>query len=241
MDSIIINRPKKQDNNTYCANIYNKEPKNLLKIDLQDACIVSIKHTSEEGTYLFIRCKHMSDIFYDVNESIINTVNSNCEKWFNHAIDPNIIEEYYSNTLVYDKQHQILVRLKCISIPDNTNDFLNKKSNIKLILKNLRFFKQKYVLEWIIEDISISATDIETYESDNEGDLPEPDHEALEQLRSEYVTNCTNTIESILKDKDALEKRLQMLQDVHTKLHKETDQKKVIALYDSVEKILDHN
>lgn len=211
MDTIVISKPKKNENSTYVANVYKNGQKEKLSLDISYAVPLYMKEMSE-GSYVFIKCVTSNNLFYDLNEAVIENVKMNCGKWFNHSIEPSLIEEYYSNTLVYDKKHGIILRLKCATPESGERimQYAQKLCDISLHVTSLRFFKQKYILEWYFNDITVTKTehvdnDISELEDDdcNEDELevPMPSHEELVQMKTEYLDVCKAT-------KKALEQRI---------------------------------
>lgn len=256
MDTIVISKPRKNDNSTYVANVYMNAQKEKVVIDLSCAVPLYTKDMSE-GTYIFIKCMVSNNIFYDLNEAVIENVKVNCGRWFSHSIEPFLIEEYYSNTLVYDKKHGIIIRLKCAT-PDAAERIMQyekKLCDISLHLTSLRFFKQKFILEWYVNDIGLTKTkhidgnDIEDdnyVENEDELELPMPSDEEITQIRNEYIGLCENykteLRQKISDTSDLLSTLQQQLADVCSNITDLNDAKVghkcIFTLCEKIDKVL---
>ena len=147
--NMIINKPKKSDQNSYTCVISTKQKKTF-SILLNKCNLVSLK-----DQYLYLKTSNSDlDTFFDINATIIDIVKENCGEWFNNNMNMDLVEEYFINTLVYDKNQGDLIKIKLISDCKEVLD-VNINYSLKLSLKHLRFYKQKFVIEFNIKDVEV--------------------------------------------------------------------------------------
>ena len=187
VNTLHIERPKKSEANTFVCPIKN------FSIDLTGAQLVGTK-----APYVFLKHKAMHNYMYDLNNKIIQIVKENCGVWFNTNMNPELIEDYYTNTLIYDKNHGDLIKLKLVK--DLPAEVLNQTLSLQLTATNLRFFKQKFVLECDVTDFSVMQTcDIIDFSSDDEyfeEDPLIPDSE-LAAMKTEVLDNLSQIISRV--------------------------------------------
>jgi hypothetical protein len=223
MQSLLIGKPRKHDKSTYSSNVYWETKNKFLTFEISNAVMCGFKRSGED-VYLFIKSKPHNNAFADLNSTVIDIVKANCEKWFSQALSPDLIEDYYSDTLVYDKRFGNLIRLKCLSA--NADDLIDGqvKCNVKVTLKSLRFFKQKFVLEWDLDEIEIQEQEVIAnveYDDSEDEEIPMPDDEDMVEIRKDVKARCVTRIKdlevhlsSLLKQKEELELLVESLDTV---------------------------
>lgn len=214
----MISKPRKSENNTYTCNISCSKKKTPFVVTLENATIVNKKLINGQ-TFLFIKNKDMYNFFYDLNNKIIEIVKARCGEWFNNRMNTELIEDYYVNTLVYDKSYGDLIKIKC----SGDEGVLEKvKCNIELCIDHLRFFKQKFVLECTV----VSFETVEPFIDDDGGQLeffeddevPMPAQDEIECIREEYLSKIEEVIASIRQQIDMLEDRSKGVEDARKQL-----------------------
>ena len=117
--NVEFSKPKKIDGNTYICQLF--QSKQPLKILFEKSTIISstnltnistLKHNNEYT--LILKNKSMYDFIFDLNTHIVDTVKKNYQTWFVSNMNPDFIDDYYSNPLFYNKVHGDLIKLKCI-------------------------------------------------------------------------------------------------------------------------------
>ena len=222
---LLIAKPKKVDN-TFVCNI--KQP---FLLSLNGSQVVHIKENSDNSQFIFLKNKSMYSYMYDLNVSIIDTVKQNCGTWFNTNMNPDLIDDYYTTTIVYDKTHGDLIKLKVTGNTLFPKEVINTKLNISLIANNIRFYKQKFVLETVIDkyetgcdiiDFSDAESDVELVSDEDE---PYPSEAEIEEMRNDIISKCQVEI-------DKLQQQLNYYSTVKQNIcdAKESDQ--VIQIYD---------
>ena len=225
-DHIKIVKPKKCiDNGTYEGKIYiqnNTGKKKDIVLQIQNINIIS-KKVSQKDLYICLRYKNSADKkskrelidkICDINSKVLQYVKDNCASWFRNTITDDLIEDYYSNIISYDKTLGQIYKFKLINPSDSIDDsILNKLVNIKIKLRNIRFFKQKFVLEWIVEEIEI-LQDTETFDtcdddalSDNE-DIPYPLQEDICNLKKEYTCKLMEHIKRLDRERSEFQEAI---------------------------------
>lgn len=225
ISQLLIAKPKKVDN-TFVCNI--KQP---FLINLSASQLVHIKENSDNSQFIFLKNKSMYSYMYDLNASIIDTVKENCGSWFNTNMNPELIDDYYTTTIVYDKTHGDLIKLKVTGNTLFPKEAINSKLNISLIANNLRFYKQKFVLETVIDkyetgcdiiDFSDAESDVELVSDEDE---PYPSGAEIEEMRNDVISKCQTEIDRLQEQLNYFLTFKQNISDA-----KESDQ--VIQIYD---------
>lgn len=225
ISQLLIAKPKKVDN-TFVCNI--KQP---FLISLNASQFVHIKDNSDGSQFIFLKNKSMYSYMYDLNASIIDTVKQNCGTWFNTNMNPELIDDYYTTTIVYDKTHGDLIKLKVTGNTMFPKDVINTKLNISLIANNIRFYKQKFVLETVIDkyetgcdiiDFSDADSDIELISDEDE---PYPSAAEIDEMRNDVIQKCQTEIDKLQEKLDYYLTLRQNITDA-----KESDE--IIQIYD---------
>lgn len=255
MQSLLIGKPRKHDKSTYSSNIYWESKNKFLTFDLKNVRLCSLKR-SDDDVYLFIKSKQHNNVFADLNATVIDIVKANCAKWFSQALSPDLIEDYYSNTLVYDKKLGNLIRIKCMSV--NVDDITDTplSCDIKVTLKTLRFFKQKFVLEWDLDElemlegpskglqgtlVGIDDSDGEEDDGDEEEEIPMPDDEDIGDIRRHMVERCVGRLEEVTELLERLNKEHKDLTEAMNRVKSEEDYNEFIkACHEAEELFLNH-
>lgn len=198
VENIIVQKPKKSFGNSYTCPIYYQSRKNAYTLLLSRAKVVKVSRLSNlDDLYLFLRIPQVYNYFFDINHKIVEIVKNCSGEWFNNNMNPELIEDYYTSTLVYDKNYGDVLKLKVVGGDYQTLEKLNQKDtdyDITITLTNLRFFKQKFVLETRVDNHAVH-TGFSFIDSDGEdGDLDEPEslsdvvaspsHEEVQEIRS---------------------------------------------------------
>jgi hypothetical protein len=228
LSKLVINKPKKS-NGTYVC--YIDQP---FKLVLNNAQLIYLKTNTDDSQFIFLKNKQLYDYLCDLNDSIITIVKQNCGNWFNTNMSPDVIDDYYTNTLVYDKTHGDLIKLKITGEDKISKDLLNQKLNITLTANNLRFYKQKFVLETLLDSHEITC-DIIDFPSDEENedvlseDEPYPSASELEEMRNDIIKHSNTELDLINTEISKLQEKKLTLENY--KDLKDPDD--IIKLYNS--------
>jgi len=180
----MISKPKKSDGGTYTCQMKDT----MLK--LPGSVVVGLKQLTPDEFVLYIKNKKMYNDIYDINQNIIDTVKNNCTTWFNSNMNTDLIEDYFSNTLIYDKKHGDVIKLKFV---DSASEdvVLDQKADIVIECKQLRFYKQKFVLECELKSFETHDFAIDSDDgidiTDEEEDIPCPNEEELTAIKKDYL------------------------------------------------------
>lgn len=207
---MIICKPRRSDNNTYVCPIWNEKIRKPFTIELNKSIIIEKK--KQNGQYfLYIKNNSICDLFYDLNVKIIDIVKENCTEWFNNNMNVELIDDYYTNTLIYDKKHGDLIKLKCVNEQDNTLESL--KCNLVITLEQLRFYKQKFVLECNIDSFDTICEFTDETDMIQEDEIPLPTDEEIEMIKSEYNEKLTKRIMELKTNLESTEIMLKTLNE----------------------------
>lgn len=196
-----ILKPKRSSNGTYESLIYKNNKKDIITLKIHKAFIIDIKQTNDHDYYLTLKQKSIAKDICIINEKIISYVKDNCGSWFKNNLSDDLIEDYFTSNIMYDKERGQLIRFKC------TNDIsilsTNTYVDITLYIKLIRFYKQKFVVEWEVHEIEVDdksdklliQSDIEDPDdSDDIDDIPYPDDEELNKSMTETKTRYINLL-----------------------------------------------
>jgi hypothetical protein len=230
-------KPKK-DGTTYFAQLMTNKKKEI-KYKLETAVILP----SPSATTLVMKHKPMCLYMADLNEHIISLVKDNCLAWFNNNMAIDLIEDYFVSPLKFHKQHGNVIKLKVQGTGLDTYD-PEKKYNMVLVLKGLRFLKQKFSLEWEIReherclpnDLEFDLLDSDSMASDDE-ELPEPVPDDVDAIKQDIVTHLS-TLQVNVQDK--IQRLGQILAEV-TQLLEESQNAENLETFTKIQDILETN
>lgn len=208
-------------------------------ISFNNVSIISIKDTSNT---LIIKSKDKETTKFmdDFNKMILKIVIENSPSWFNTNMDTDLIEEYYISTLQYDKQRGETIRLKIKNI-DDIEEAKEMQGNVSIIvlLKHLKFFKQKFYPEFQVEVIetldnvenenSLEMYSDEEYYADEE-ELPVPSYEEIMLMKEECMKTLRNHCNGLTEKLCEIEKEYNASFEKLTKLGNSEKLKDIIEL-----------
>lgn len=223
-----ITKPKRTENGTYEGSIFNVEngKKKPISIRLEKALIVA-KYGKENGEgdlshYLVVKHKHGLKEVYDINEQVIHNVKENCATWFRNPLSNDLIEDYFTNNIIYDKKFGQVIKFKCMS--DVEGLVSNMTVNIKITLKLIRFFKQKFDIEWDIEDAEVIEEkasfllldDASDNTSDEDEDPCPCSSEEVDAIRNQHIKDAMERLSILRDEQENIEKLLKQLENVNS-------------------------
>jgi hypothetical protein len=247
VNHIDFSQPKKIDGNTYVCQLYrldktdkadktdktdktdkadNIKSKKTIKISFNDSKVISLKKNTSDYVLTF-KNRGMNNFMDDLNSYIIENVKKNYQTWFVSNMNPELIDDYYSTTLAYNKEHGDIIKLRCINLSDTDTETLEsaiekkQKANISIIFKNLRFYKQKFVLECIIDECEIHDNKYDLIEDNiddevlDENEFPEPDPEEIRTIKNNYISKLKiihDTLENEIANLD--QKKMEVLDNI---------------------------
>jgi len=231
-------KPKK-DGSTYFAQLLHK--KKEVKFTLDNAHVLP-----QTSSSLSVKHKRMCVYMADLSDHIVSLVKENCEAWFNNNMDIELIEDYYVNPVRFHKAHGNLLKLK---VSQGSIEFPEAgvvRANIVVVLKGLRFLKQKFSLEWEVREWSpCAANDIEfdlddlssTASEDDEEDLPEPIPDDFDAIKHDLIAHLSG-----LHDK--LSQKIKTLSETADEVKKylaEVENAESLATFSRIQDIMDSN
>jgi hypothetical protein len=231
MDSIIeqvrCTKPKRSDN-TYVCQVHVGDSKTKLQISFNNSKIIQVKHAFQPGDFtIYMKNRKMHDFLYDLNNYIIDYTRRNCSDWFGNSMNPELLEDYFSNPLVYMKNYGDVIKLKCINSP-NINEFIDKTCDLSISICNIRFYKQKFMYECKVDSVLVSHPDITSIgnlsdDFDDDEDLPEPTADELDTLRQEYTQILIEKQKNLQNEMIKLEENINNVSNSLTVLDKYLD------------------
>lgn len=194
-----ITKPKKRENGTYAANIYIQGTKQRYVFDAPGSVIMEIKDISEAEKYFLIKNRKCNAIMCDLNAAVLTQVTENCEAWFRNSLNPSLIDDYFTNTVIYDRQHGDVLRLKVIDMEEEGVP-VHRPVNLKFALVAIRFYRQKFVLEWTLEAMEEGGNGVLFQPDADEGDedaveVAAPTQEEIRDIQKNYVAELKRRLE----------------------------------------------
>jgi len=228
LSAIQISKPKRTDDSLFGKMTYNNQQLNIHFHNLHVLKHKKVKHLTKYYTVLFLKvpkfvCKKMIDF----DNHCIDQVQTNISGWFAKALDENVIEEYYTTSVLLNKENAYVLKLKL----QGADDILEcGQHDIVVSLKGLRFYKQRFIPEWeLIAAQPIENDFLNSIDSDEdnwedemlEQDIvPEPDaeqvqiiFEALHQKISSQANMLEQTISQLQSKLDAVTKICNKMDD----------------------------
>jgi hypothetical protein len=234
IDNIIIRKPKKADNNTYVCQILDSN-KESFRLKLDNMVVIQIKKYNDQF-FLYMKNKSVYNKFYDINTRIIDVVKEHCGEWFNNNMNIDYIDDYYTNTLIYDKKYGDLIK---ILITDKTNIIENVKSNMVIKLQQLRFFKQKFILECSIESFEVMESNIidndDNDEFFEEDEVPLPSFEEINIIKNDSINKLNYKISNIKSLIENNNKDLNKLENYLNELNNSINLESILKVCDNLE------
>jgi hypothetical protein len=225
-----IEKPKKNANGTYDGMIYKNSKKEHVQLSISNAKVVKTRlHNSD--WYLYIQHPSIAKQVSSINSEVIQIVKENCGSWFKSSLSDELIEDYFTSNIIYDKEMGQVIRFKCLN--DISDLEQNVYVNVEMTLKKIRFFKQKFVIEWDIEEIEVmdQCAIIDLNEIEELEDIPVPLVEEIEALKTTYKTHMEKKISGVKCELSMLEKLVEKIGSV-------TTINDMITLQDELDKIL---
>ena len=231
-------KPKK-DGTTYFAQLMTTKKKEI-KYKLENAiCLPS----SNASNTIILKHKPMCVYMADLSDHIIGLVKDNCAAWFNNNMDIDLIEDYYVTPLKFHKQHGNIIKLK-VQGSNMVNNDQEMKYNMTLVLKGLRFLKQKFSLEWEVRecerslpnDLEFDLLDSESITSEEE-ELPEPIPDDIDVMKQDIISRFTTVQGKVQSKMNDLGK---ILDDISNYLE-ETRCAESLATFTKMQDILETN
>lgn len=237
-----ITKPKKRENGTYAGSIFIQE-KERYRLNAPNSVIVGEKIISEAEKYIFIKNRKINNAICDLNKAVIDIVKENCYSWFKNNINAELVDEYYTNTIVYDKKYGDLIRLKVVDLEHEVP--LNQPVHLQLDLVNIRFYKQKFVIEWVLQEVRTSTLDVrslfdvEESDSDTEEDIALPLSEDMVAICEEYKSILEEKKIKLMSEKESLEQKLRLLEDLEDGLCNVTSEESFFQVCEKLDKFLE--
>lgn len=241
MYTIRIVKPKKQEDGTYEGTIYIDNKKKFV-LQLQNAYVINTKTVNDSEHYMFVKDKKRLDDVYELNTQIIEYVKQHCSSWFKINLDENLIEDYFCSNILYKKKIGEFLKFKCVNelseIPERIH------ANITMTLQQIRFYKQKFVLEWAVDEVEI-LNDSDIVEQDachaTEEDIPCPSEEDIVYMKDTYMQDAKRKVERIQAEIKSLTDKKAVLEQKVEKLESEGifDYQQLSKLFDDLDILLE--
>lgn len=212
MSTIKIQKPRKNANGTYEGLIFKNAKKDPVTLEIKAATVIDIKKTGPSEFYMVLKTpsKDAARQISIISANTISCVKENCALWFKNSLSDDLIEDYFTPNVMFDADRGQVIRIKC------TNDISmlpqDACTNLLLSLKKIRFYKQKFVIEWEVEEAEIidpvpstaGIEDLESCKDSEEGEDPEPGAEELAALKDQYMSAVESRLDSLKREQSEL-------------------------------------
>ncbi len=182
MSSFVLLKPKK-DVGSYIGLIKNKdESEPSLKIS---GYCIGIQE-EKRSTILYMKSSLLVDFLNTTKNEFCTIVKDNSKDWFGKQMDDELLNEYFLDNVVYDKKYGQVIRILLNSTNTEDLGIKHKYFEATLILKQIRFYKQKFQIEFNIENINTLSED-DHYDEFDEDDVAMPPIDVVHDIKKEYL------------------------------------------------------
>lgn len=200
--SININKPRKQQESLFGKVFYQEsEPLYVYFYNIQFLKQKSVRH--HEGSYQIFYIKGSSSQtqkLAELDEFCKEHVKENAARWFSKGLDENIIDEYYTSSLNLSPKDGLVMKLK---VTGSLETFDDKRYDLLLRMKGLRFYKQRFVSEWELSAAKQVQDNFLDTLIDDDVDNTFEEAEEVEVLGEDMHAICNELLHKI---KDKLER-----------------------------------
>ena len=240
-----ISKPKRQENGTYQATIAQDDKKSPIVLHIKQAYIFAIKEmkrdskNEDEPSYA-LQFKHHSiiDRLYDINQNVLDIVKAQCSSWFKTSLTDDMIDDYFVNNIMYDSKKGKYIKIKCVN--DISEVPVNVMVNLQISLQYIRFYKQQFVLEWVIDEVEIiDGTTSTEHEDEVDDDIPGPTEDDIHDIKARIRKSSQCVLDMIHQKTVALQKYKDSISNRLAEIHASQDIHRVVALCDEIESIQD--
>lgn len=205
-----VRDPKRDDDVYICRIGYSGSKHVRIKIDW--AKIVDIK----ESIIVYVALgKDWLHTILDIEEVLLQKTKERAQEWFNARMTPDIIEDFFTSSIVVHKKYGHVLKLTCKNDSLQPNLKPRIPCSMVLTLSGLKFYKKKFNLMWSIESyeplrMSAAEEEHEATETEEEGLDEEdrlflgPDAIDLEAIWKDLVTRAQNHIDHLTRHRDQL-------------------------------------
>jgi len=243
-DNIIISKPRKIENTYICPIFYNQKKENL-QITFTNMVIIDIKPLKNRNEFvLYCKNKNYNNFLFDLSTFIINQVKEKSVIWFknDHLID--LIDDYYTSPLLYDKNHGDIIKFKCIGDENYIKDYIGKKTDIDIQFTQLKFYKQKFLLEAEVIKLQEAINNydiIEDHDDEDDNDefeeSPEPDLEDINYIKKEHIDISDKYLNELKTMLSEIESKIKDLENIKIKLLNTNNIENIIPICDDLTKL----
>jgi hypothetical protein len=239
LDKLNVLKPRKTDDSLFGKITYDDGQLNMHIHNSQVIKHKKVKHLSKCYTVLFLKVpKNICKKIVDFDSVCIEQVKTNLGGWFTKALDENVIEEYYTSSIIVSKNDGFILKLKL----QGDDDILdNARYDIIIALKGLRFYKQRFIPEWEIVNIKPVEDDfLNSLESDDDPwqeeliedeVIPEPTNEELQIISDTLIEKIHKYLRQYSSDINSLQEKTSLLETLLTKL---TENKHDVSVLDEI-------
>lgn len=235
VDDIIISKPKKSDNSLLCSIYYNSK-KEKPTITMKNMFVIGTKPLSHRNEFfIYIKNHNYNNFIFDLNKYLINIIRDKSTSWFNSNLNADLIEDLYTNTIIYDKHYGDIIRLKCVGEQEHIlEEIKNKHIDINITFNHIRFYKQKFVLECEINTFEISEDIFINYYDEEQ---PSPTYEDIKQIKKEHFKIIDIVLDNLKENLHILEHKILITETLKSELFKTTDIENITKLCNELEKL----
>ena len=207
--NIIISKPKKNET-TYICPIFYKSINQELKFTIDKTMIVSIKplQTRNENMITF-KSNVAINFFIDLNFHILDTVKQKTKTWFKNNLSIDLVEDYFINLIVFDKKYGDVIKIKIIGDDEQLKAYLLQNVTLTLTALNIRFYKQKFIVEFKVDNVALAKSLVAfkevPEENLSEDDEPFPPCDIILNMKDEYLEKIKSKMAKFARFEKELE------------------------------------
>lgn len=218
-----VRDPKRDEDVYVCRICYNGSKNVHIKLDL--VRIMDIKESSI--VYVAVGKEWLHTIL-DIEDVLLQKTKEHAHEWFNTRMTPDIIEDFFTSSIVVHKKYGHVLKLCCKNESIQASFKPRALCNLVLTLSGLKFYKKKFNLIWSIdtyEPIAMDAKEAEDTENMDPADILDeedrlflgPDACDLETIWKDLAERAQNQLHLLTERRDSLTRQLE---SVHQSLEK---------------------
>lgn len=209
LDKLHVGKARKK-NGYYTCPIQSTNKRDPFIISIDAAQLLDVK---ESSSTLLLKCKDMLHYMNELSTLIVSVVELNHESWFSSSIDDAYIEEMFVAPIFYDPKHGAIFRIRIKNLEDfSLTSLVGNKVQLVIELKSMMFARQKFFLNFKLQDIQLSNAQCQfVTEEDEDVETDEEEHDDLTPSFEDVLAIKHDKLHELEEKRAALFEQVQSL------------------------------
>lgn len=212
----------RKKNGYYTCPIQSKNKRDSFVISIDAAHLLDVKETSST---ILLKCKELIPYMNELSTHIVSLVELNHESWFSSSIDDAYIEEMFVAPVFYDPRHGAILRIRIKNADEfQLSSLIGRKVKLVLDLKNMVFARQKFFLNFKLQDIQthnahnnfIDDEEEELETDDEESDDLTPSFDDVIAIKQEKLSELEELRATLFEKVQSLSAQISFLSSCNT-------------------------